>query len=79
MIIDNIILFVSIVNFILTLFVFFNAKELKQHVSFLVFALISSTWLLSNFLFRTYSSNMSGLLSYGLGILVGTFGLLWVS
>ena len=41
MIIDNIILFISIVNFILTLFVFLNAKELKQHIILIIFSFFS--------------------------------------
>ena len=78
MIIDNIILFISIINFLLTLFVFLNAKKSKQHISFLVFSLVTTVWLFDNFLLRIYSSGFYERLSYGLGILVATFALIWV-
>lgn len=78
MILDIIILFVSIVNVILTLFVFLNAKELKQHSSFLIFSFVTTLWLIDDFLLRIYPNTIYSPLSYGLGILVATGALLWV-
>lgn len=78
MVIDTIILFISIVNFILTLFVFLNTKELKQHISFLIFSFITTLWLFDNFLLRIYPYSIHGPLSYGLGILVATCAVFWV-
>lgn len=78
MLITNIILFISIVNFILTLFVFLNAKELKQHISFLIFSFVTTIWLFDNFLFRIYPHTVFGPLAYGLGILVATFAVVWL-
>lgn len=77
MVITNVILFLSIVNFILTLFVFLNARKSKQHISFLIFSLITTIWLFDNFISRI-SSGIYTQLSYGLGIFVATSALIWV-
>lgn len=76
--ITNIILFLSIVNFVLTLFVFLNAQKSRQHISFLVFSFITTIWLFDNFLLRIYPYSTFGPLSYGLGILVAMSALIWV-
>ena len=79
MVLANVILFLSIVNFLLTFFIFLNAKEEKQHISFLIFSLVVSLWLFDNFLTRISSAYWDlTRLSYGLGIFVATFALVWV-
>lgn len=77
MAITNIISFLSIVNFILTLFVFLNAKKSKQHISFLIFSLITTIWLFNNFLIIANVHNFYQL-SYGFSILVATSALIWI-
>ncbi len=77
MILPNLILFISIVNFILTGFIFLNAKKEKHHTSFLTFSLITTIWLFNNFLLINNFHSVYPL-SYGLGILVVTSVLLWI-
>ncbi|MFH1968498.1 MAG: histidine kinase N-terminal 7TM domain-containing protein [bacterium] len=77
MILPNIILFISIANFILTGFIFLNAKKEKQHISFLVFSLITTIWLFNNFLLISDFHSVYPL-SYGLGILVVTSVSIWI-
>ncbi len=75
---SNIILFLSIVNFMLTFFVFLNAKKEKANMSFLAFSFITTMWILTDFLVRIYPYSIYWALSFGLGIFVPTSVLIWI-
>jgi|GEM_PF-2748948 len=77
MAITNIILFLSIINFIAMLFVFLNARKNKTNVSFSIFSIITTIWLFDNFLLIAGVHNIYPL-SYALVILVSTSALVWV-
>lgn len=79
MIVSNVILFLSIVNFLLMFFVFLNTKKKKENIPFLAFSLVTTLWLFDNFLLRIFPFNIYGPLAYGFGALEAFVSLVWVS
>ncbi len=72
-----IILFFSLINLLLGIIVLMHSKHERDKVSFLAFALVASFWTFNNFLLRLSPDVATIRISYGLGLTVATFGLIW--
>ena len=73
------ILFFSVVNFLLGLVILLQTRRDKVNIAFLIFALSASIWTFNNFYLRFNPVVESLRVSYSLGIIVATLALIWVS
>lgn len=72
-----VILSLSLVNFLLGIFVFRRTQRSSESFAFLLFALSISFWIFCNFLLRVLQELFFLRLSYAMGIVVATTALLW--
>lgn len=74
---EYVILFFSIINLLLGLIIVLRPPYTKSNVSFFIFALLASAWTFNNFYLRLVPEVEVLRISYGIGILVATAGLVW--
>ena len=72
------ILFLSLINLLLGIIIMIHSKYEKENITFLGFAFFSSLWTFNNFYLRINTDVTVLRVSYGLGIIVATAGLVWV-
>ncbi|OHA26285.1 MAG: hypothetical protein A3C06_02480 [Candidatus Taylorbacteria bacterium RIFCSPHIGHO2_02_FULL_46_13] len=71
------ILFFSVLNVLLGVIILIHSKHEKDNVTFLAFAFSASIWTFNNFYLRLNPEVSTIRISYGLGIIVATAGLVW--
>src|SRR3989344_2963586 len=74
-----VILFFSVINLLLGVLIFFRVGRDRKNLFFLLFAVATSLWMFNNFYLRVEPTTTLLRLSYGIGALVASIGLVWVN
>lgn len=76
---STMILFASIMNFLLAFFVLFRKNKEREGKYFAFFAFVTSVWAFINFMLRADPSVDLLRLSYAFGVIVSSLAVIWVS